>query len=358
MKKKITGINVARALAVFGMIIVNFKLVFGESGRAWVRSFAGVFDGKAAATFVVLAGMGLALMTNKALKDGDIGELKILRKKIAVRALFLFAAGLSYIAIWPADILHYYGVYILAVLLLMRRSGKVALVFALVLIFIYPLLMVFWDYEAGWNFISLEYQDFWTLKGFVRNLLFNGFHPVVPWTAFMLTGYWFGKQELNNEKFVKKACWISLIAFFAIQCFSYGAISYLSGGDKEAAAVLREILGTSPMPPLPVYMLNGIAVSFAVISFSILIARRYKNSKVIDALDKTGQMALTFYVMHVVIGMGLAEAVDFSKMGNYPVEFSVLYALVFCLLCVWFAVVWRKYWNTGPLEWLMKRLTG
>ena len=53
--KRIIGIDVARALAVIGMIIVNFKVVFGDSGSNWVKSFASVFDEKAAATFVVLA---------------------------------------------------------------------------------------------------------------------------------------------------------------------------------------------------------------------------------------------------------------------------------------------------------------
>jgi uncharacterized protein len=32
MNKRIIGIDVARALAVIGMIIVNFKVVFGEKG--------------------------------------------------------------------------------------------------------------------------------------------------------------------------------------------------------------------------------------------------------------------------------------------------------------------------------------
>ena len=33
MKKRIIGIDVARALAVIGMIIVNFKIVLGENGN-------------------------------------------------------------------------------------------------------------------------------------------------------------------------------------------------------------------------------------------------------------------------------------------------------------------------------------
>jgi len=38
VKQRIIGIDVARALAVIGMIIVNFKVVFGEEGLDWVKS--------------------------------------------------------------------------------------------------------------------------------------------------------------------------------------------------------------------------------------------------------------------------------------------------------------------------------
>jgi uncharacterized membrane protein YeiB len=37
-------------------------------------------------------------------------------------------------------------------------------------------------------------------------------------------------------------------------------------------------------------------------------------------------------------------------MGKYSVEFSVIYALVFSLICILFAVAWRKYNESGPLE--------
>ena|GEM_PF-871557 len=103
MKERIIGIDIARALAVIGMIIVNFKVVLGENGLSWVKSFASAFEGKAAATFVVLAGVGLALMTNSALRNNDSQKLKTAKIKISKRASFLFIVGLSYIVIWPAD---------------------------------------------------------------------------------------------------------------------------------------------------------------------------------------------------------------------------------------------------------------
>lgn len=339
MTKRIIGIDVARALAVLGMIIVNFKVVFGDKGAYWLQTAAGVFDGKAAATFVVLAGVGLALMTNSAIKNNDQSKLKIARNRILKRALFLFLVGISYIEIWPADILHFYGIYMAIVILFLSSKKRTIVILAISLIIIFPILMTFWNYETGWNFDTLEYQGFWTISGFMRNLFFNGFHPVLPWTSFMLFGYWFGKQDLHNNKFVAKVFWRSTILFIVIQVLSYSSILFLSDGNKEVAKELTEIIGTNPMPPFPMYMCNGIAIAFAIISACILIAEKFKNSLIIDALNKTGQLALTFYVAHVIIGMGMIEVINPSKIGKYSIGFSVIYALGFSFFCILFAIV-------------------
>ncbi len=104
-------------------------------------------------------------------------------------------------------------------------------------------------------------------------------------------------------------------------------------------------------------MFNGIAVAFTTISACILLGIRYKNSMIIQALNKTGQLALTFYVAHVIIGMGIIEAIDPEKLGKYSVEFSVSYALIFSLICILFAVFWLKKHQRGPLEWVFRKLT-
>jgi uncharacterized membrane protein YeiB len=357
MKKRIIGIDVARAFAVIGMIIVNFKVVFGANGLNWVKSFASVFEGKAAATFVVLAGVGIALMTNSAIKENNQLKLKTAKIRIIKRALFLFIIGVSYIPIWPADILHFYGIYMVFILLLLTSKEKTILISAIILILAFPILMLFWNYETGWNFTTLTYLDFWTIKGFFRNLFFNGFHPVIPWAAFILFGFWFGKQDLHNKNFINKTFWISTIIFISIHILSYFSISFLSAGNQETVLELTEIIGTNPMPPFPIYIFNGIAFAFTVISACIIVAKKFENSFIIDALNKTGQLALTFYVAHVIIGMGIILAINPSKAGNYSVEFSVGYALLFSFYCILFAVIWRKYKKSGPLEWVMRKIT-
>ena len=75
MKTRVIGYDIARALAVFGMVVVNFKVVMGAAmnGPDWLVKTIGLLDGRAAATFVVLAGAGVSLLTKKARTLGDRG---------------------------------------------------------------------------------------------------------------------------------------------------------------------------------------------------------------------------------------------------------------------------------------------
>ena len=81
MKKRIIGIDVARAFAVIGMVLVNFKMVLGQQGESWIKHFSSLLEGKAAATFVVLAGVGIAFMTNTAISKNNFDKIKIAKKR-------------------------------------------------------------------------------------------------------------------------------------------------------------------------------------------------------------------------------------------------------------------------------------
>ena len=60
--QRLDGLDITRYLAFVGMVIVNFKIAMGADGDlGFAVSFSSLFEGLAAATFVVLAGVGLAL---------------------------------------------------------------------------------------------------------------------------------------------------------------------------------------------------------------------------------------------------------------------------------------------------------
>jgi len=358
-KKRILGIDVARSIAIMGMIIVNFKVVLGEQDAgAGLKWFAHLFDGKAAATFVVLAGVGIALLSNSAIAQSDKTRIAGIKKSLFKRALVLFFLGLSYMPIWPADILHFYGIYMLLTLLLLQASEKALFRTIILLVLGFPLLTHFIPYEQSWNFATFTYADFWTVKGFFRNLFYNGFHPVIPWAAFMLYGLWLGRRNWYDEKVVRRAMRYSLVVFIGVQFLSWSLIeSFSIGLSGEDLAIISIFFGTNPMPPMPLYMVNGISIATFIIAFCVWISPRFEEAGWFQALAKTGRLALTFYVGHVILGMGGALEGFGAKEGSYTLAFSLGYAVVFSLSCVLFAVIWSRYFKQGPLEWCMRKLT-
>lgn len=355
---RVLGIDFARALAIIGMIIVNFKMVIGANGGGWLLDLADSFSGKAAALFVTLAGVGIALMTQRGFDTPNISLRRKGSVKLLKRSLLLFIIGLSYITIWPADILHFYGVYMLVTFFFIYRKRQYALVAGIVIILLYPLMMMWFDYDQGWNFDTLEYQDFWSISGFLRNLFYNGFHPVFPWVSFMLIGLWYGRHDLRNTIVVKSLLRKSIFVFIVVFILSKLLLKFTLGSDPLENEQLTAILGLSPMPPLILYMLAGSSLSIAVISFCIVWIDRYKESYIVKSLVNTGKLALTIYVAHVVLGMGLIFAYDESMIGKHTIAFSIGYALIFSVACVIFSNIWLTYFKSGPLEWLFNKILG
>ncbi len=353
---RINGIDLARSLAIIGMIIVNFKMVFGSIGEGWLLAIVNSLSGKAAALFVVLAGVGISLMTQKGYEANDSSRCKSDRTKLLKRSIVLFVVGLSYMAIWPADILHFYGIYMLCTLLFIWASQRLILSAALIFIFSYPFLMWMMDYDQGWDFETLNYQEFWSFKGFFRNLFYNGFHPVFPWISFMLVGLWYGRNDLRDSRVVKGLLVKGLIGFVAMVLLSKGLLYISHTSDPIESEQLALVLGLSPMPPLPIYMLAGSFLSVAIISTCILVADRYREAPVVIYLVNCGQLALSIYVAHVVLGMSLVYIYDESMIGKYSIQFTFCYAMIFSFCCIVFSNVWLKYFRSGPLEWLFKKI--
>ena len=56
MRDRIVGYDLARAIALLGMIVVNYKIVMGaeESGPLWLTGLVGLLDGRAAATLSLI----------------------------------------------------------------------------------------------------------------------------------------------------------------------------------------------------------------------------------------------------------------------------------------------------------------
>lgn len=126
-KKRIFGLDFARAWAMFGMLLVNFMVITGAEGNGppLLKTFMTLFEGRASALFVILAGIGITLMNKSSVASQEKIKINTSRILIWKRSLFLFILGLLlYVMEWTGDILHYYGVYlfIAALLITVRRT--------------------------------------------------------------------------------------------------------------------------------------------------------------------------------------------------------------------------------------------
>ncbi len=355
-RQRIIGYDVARALAVFIMVFVNFNLVLTRvDDEGILTGILNLLQGKGATLFVVLAGVGISLMIKAGLKNDKI-KLREKRNVLLKRALFLFVFGLIYMPIWPADILHYYGFYIsIGALLMTTRSVNLWMIIV-ILILIYPFILDFVDYEMGWNWKINEYIDFWTFTGFFRRLFVNGFHPVVPWVAFVLAGIWLGKQNMTNKNIRNFILWLSLIIFILVQVGSNKLIDVvvlLTDMQVEDAAA---IYGTKPMPPMPLFMISGISWSFVIIIICIWMTERIDRKNTLGFLAKTGQLAFTHYILHVVVGV-LSAYLIFGE-NNLSTLATFLYALSFCVALIVFSAFWRRKFTKGPISIFMRSITG
>ena len=355
--QRIVGLDLARALAVIGMVVVNFKVVMAsEPSPVWLDRLTGMLEGRAAALFVVLAGVGVALLTRRSRESGDPGLIAADRKTILKRALFLFVVGLAYTPAWPPDILHFYGAYLVIAALFITAPTDRLMWSAGVLATGFVAMLLVFNYESGWDWSTLTITDFWTPVGLIRHLFFNGFHPVFPWAAFMLIGMWLGRFDLADPGLRKRilawaagvAVTVEAVSVVAVRLLSVG----LSGLDAEEVG---HVFGTNPMPPMPQYVVAGAATAIVVIVLSVEVTDRYAGAWWSHPLVSTGQLALTIYVAHVVVGMGVLETA--GRLYGQSLGFAVAAALAFSLAAILFAWAWRSRFSRGPLEWVIRKVT-
>jgi len=69
-----------------------------------------------------------------------------------------------------------------------------------------------------------------------------------------------------------------------------------------------------------------------------------------------GRQTLTLYIAHIVIGMGTLEALGLIQ--DQTVGASVTASLAFCIAAVLYARLWAVKFRRGPIEALMRYLTG
>lgn len=353
MRQRIIGFDLARAYAILGMFIVNFNFSFGSF---WDKSLVGrslnLFTGNSTAIFIICAGMGVSFLS-------DHPTDRKVKRTIVRRSWFLFALGLLLYNWWPGDILHFYGGYMHIAALLLFLPRSVYLWSALIGIVVYHALLFIIPVETGWDLSNFQYEDFWTVKGFFRNTLYNGWNSIFPWIAYFLLGMWLGRLDWSSRKVSRQIFLTGLICFTLFEGIRWYAMQVQPGKN-----ILNYIMSDYFPPYLP-FMMITVGFALMVITVCIYIGDKFKSSLLINSLAKTGAMTLTHYVLHLTLGMLLFQwLTGLQYTGLLRIKdpaspkYILLFSLAFFSVAVLFSNLWNKRFKKGPLEMMMRWVSG
>jgi uncharacterized protein len=357
MKTRITGFDLARAYAIFGMFIVNFNTVFGShTDHTGLCGFLNLFNGNSSTLFVMLAGMGVSLMTSR--NDYTLEEKKNIKSIITKRSWFLFVLGVVFYLWWPADILHFYGGYMHIAVLFLFFPKKYFLYAAATAIIVFHFLLILIPYGTGWNFETLMYNDFWTVQGFLRNTFYNGWNSIFPWIAYFFLGMYLGRLNWKDNKTPKKVLLTGITVYlitFLLQSFAASITQ-----NKDAVFYLT----ADYLPPFVPFMLGTASFGLILISIFIYIGNKAGDTKVAEILASTGQMTLTHYVTHLIFGILIlsiltGKTLSYELLKENPVNPIIIltFAITYFFLSCTFSYLWAKKYKNGPLEMLMRKIS-
>jgi uncharacterized membrane protein len=361
---RLVGVDATRGPALLGMMAVHSLWAYDDNGEVtWHYALAA---GQSAATFALLAGIGIAFMTGR--RQVEAGEWKATAASLAARAGVIAAVGLFLgwtDASLATVILMYYAVLFVlaipAVLLPTRVLFAIGTAIAVVVPVLSQLVRPALPAASGDN-IALG-RVLTDPLGSVLELTVTGLYPALPWMAYLCIGIAIGRLRLSEHRVavrllaVGSAVGIGAWALSALLLGPLGGESRLhataaaSGLDRTEVSDLLVFGGdgvtptdtwwwlasAAPHTSTPLDLLHTIGVGTALLGGMLLLTRRAE--RYLLPIAAAGSMTLTLYTAHVLF---INSPLDvFGATPGYLVQ--VVAALAF-------ALAWRALVGRGPLE--------
>jgi len=171
---------------------------------------------------------------------------------------------------------------------------------------------------------------------------------------------WIGKSVLMAGAKVKRQVFLSALGILV-------AIELLARYLPPLVFAETGVVGVGPLglflmadvfPITPLFSISAAASAVLIIITSLTISRYRFFAGFIGALQNTGKLSLTIYIMHIFIGLGLQKFYGIKDGGEMNPMILIYFTFGFCLLSVFMANLWLKHFTRGPLEWLFRRLSG
>ncbi|MEU9144111.1 DUF418 domain-containing protein [Streptomyces sp. NPDC048349] len=372
---RLVGVDLARALAVFGMYIVHIGPVLSATSGlgTWARYLA---DGHSSVLFATLAGFSLMLIAGRREpKTGLAGRQA--KARIAIRAVILLALGtVLAMEYGGVIILGFYGVYFLLALPLLRLSARTLAVIAAGLALVTPQLAFVLNSLLSES-LQQSINAYDPLKKLsevgVLDLLLTGFYPTITWMSFVVAGMALARLDLSTVAVQRRLAALGA----ALTVGAYGLSLLLAGkdalrsraesgkssaGSEEASSFgsgsfetpqsASELLSAGPHSGTTFDIIGSVGVAvLVVVGATVLLARLPRLRRLAKPVIAVGTMSLTAYVGHFLVQTAVGiPAGESTQVSWVPVLALILGAIVF-------AAVWSRFFRRGPLEALLNAAT-
>jgi hypothetical protein len=334
---RLAGIDMARALALIGMLAVHVgpEDAPGVGGKLYSLAY-----GRASILFVLVAGVGISLLSS------HMKSITAARLRLASFALVLLPLGLGLQLVGHpiAVILHHYAAFFLLGIVVLGLSGRALVALAAAMTLCGPVLY----FLAGTYMPAIFERTPVTLLDnaleIVLALLISGPYPLIVWGAPLLWGMWLGRQDLRDARAPIRLCQIG--AGVAIPAVAVSMALLAALGEPRAPTDPLMLAVHTPHSQMPLWLISSIGSAAFVLGASLLVAGRFPRTAAPFAL--LGQMALSMYVVHVLVLGGLRGGLSQDAVGS-----SLATVVVMTAAGMLFVVAWRRFYARGPLEMLM-----
>ena len=336
---RIAGVDIARAVALIGMLMVHFGPNAASGFEGALYSFP---HGRASILFVVVAGVGMALLTARAEGRG------LARLRMAWFALVLMPLGL-WLQTLPhpiAVILHHYAFFFLFGIVICGLSRRALLVLAVAATFIGPAL-----YLAGRMTVGLDFFDRQSVElgadplAILAAMIFAGPYPLLTWAGPIAFGLYLGRCDLRDAG--TRWAMIALGIGVALLTAPLSWLGMALFGEPAGRDAWQTIFSAAPHSQMPLWLINSTAVATAVIGLSLFagdLLGRFARPLVV-----LGQIVLTAYVAQLFALAGWRDLIQQRTVGA-----AVLSVLAFTVAATVAAMIWQRFVSRrGPVEWLL-----
>lgn len=326
--ERLTGIDVARGLAVLGMVTAHVGP--DDPGRTSPADrLLELADGRSSALFVVLAGLSLALMSGGRVPLGG-RDLRRSRVRVAARAVVVLLVGLVLESLDTPIlvILPTYAVLFLAGCVVLRWSTRALVVAAVAFAVVGP---------PAREAIGLAAPGT-VVDGFgdeLAALVVGPHYPALVWIAYLLAGLALGRQDLASGAVQRRTALVGT----ALTVGGYGAghlVSLLLGDDAALAS-------TRPHSSTTFEVVGNTGVALLVVAACLAVAVRAPRA--LAPVAAVGALAFTAYTAQIVVVAAVGPEIVWQ-----PLLTSWLAFVAGTVLACW---AWRTWLGRGPLERLL-----